>query len=94
MKKIKIFSVLVMLSMLFLINGCAKKEKNVLGNDCSTLSTAYSNAVTAWTANQNQQTCTNMYNALKDYVDGCSILTPAQRQSFNDMLNLENCSGL
>jgi hypothetical protein len=95
MKKIKIFSVLMILSMVFLINGCAKKEKNIInGGNCDALLTAYSNALTAFSTNQTKENCTNVYNTLKDYVNGCATLSAADKKNFNDQLATDFCSGL
>jgi hypothetical protein len=92
MKKFRIFGVLILLSMMFLINGCAKKDK--LTTNCSSLANAVTNSLNAFSANPNTSTCEAYVSAMHDYVNGCSTLTPAEKESINTSLANTNCSGL
>jgi hypothetical protein len=92
MKRIKIYSVFILLSLGFLINGCSKKNDKNDAADCSALSTAYSNALSAYLSNPSKANCTDVYQKLKNYLDGCAVLTPAERESLNNSLAQENCS--
>jgi uncharacterized lipoprotein YajG len=91
MKRMKIFGVLMMLSMVFLINGCSKKDNKV--DNCSALATSFTNAASAFTSNPTKQTCDAYIQALKNYVNGCATLTPSLKQTYDQILNAQNCSG-
>jgi len=83
-----------MLGMVFLINGCSKKDSTNNVDNCASLLTSFTNAYTAFATNQTQQTCNAYIQALRNYVNGCATLTPAQKQSYNQELNSADCGVL
>jgi hypothetical protein len=93
MKKIKIFSVLVMLGMVFLINGCKKDDNKKDGQNCDQLSTAISNALTVYMASPTTENCTAFYDAVQNFYDGCSAVTDAQRAQWDALIASSDCSG-
>jgi PBP1b-binding outer membrane lipoprotein LpoB len=93
MKKLKRISVLLLLSMFFLINGCSKKDKKSDTDNCNDLANAASAAVSAYIANPNEQTCNAFVSAIHNYYDGCALVDAAARQTYDSMIDASNCSG-
>jgi len=86
MKKLRIYIALLGLSILFILSSCTKKKS------CSELTDDYSDALTVFITNPTQQTCENYIDALRDYIDGCSNLTPAERAALEDDLDNSDCN--
>ena len=80
---------LLCLGALFSISGCTKKESP---KNCDELATDFQAALVAFLSNQNRETCEDYYDALSDYINGCAILTPAERAQFEEELDDIDCS--
>ncbi len=91
MKRTKIYIVLVLICTIFLINGCSKKEKTA--DNCATLSTAASDALTAYSANPNSTTCEAFVQAINNYYQGCDLIPASVKQSYDVWLQQVDCSG-
>jgi hypothetical protein len=84
----KIYSMLVLACMLFLINGCSKAKDSV---DCSSLSQAVATAASTYSANLTPANCNAYKTAIQNYINGCSVITSAERESLNASLAALNC---
>ncbi len=90
MKRTKIFVTVLLVSTVFLMNGCSKKEKTT--DNCVTLSVKLSNAYSAFAANQTQATCEAYVQAIDNYLNGCDLIDAVTRAEYEDWRDSENCS--
>ena len=90
MKRFKTYLGLILLFTVFLINGCKKKEEKTAS--CEELSSKYASAVTAFITSPTEATCNALEEAVVAYVNGCAILTPAEKQELQDSLEDNDCA--
>ena len=93
MKKIRIISLMGLLSMLFLINGCAKKDDKKNSDNCAALTNAASAAATAYVTNTAEATCNAFVKAVQDLENGCSLIDASTKATYDDFVANANCSG-
>lgn len=88
MKKIKIFGGLAIIGMMFLITDCSKKDSP---SACVSLSTAMTNAASAYASNQSSANCSAYVQSIKNYINGCSVITASEKTSLDAELNSMSC---
>ncbi len=89
MKKLKIYFILLCTGVLFCISGCTKKESP---KSCDALAADFEAALTAFITNPTRETCEDYVDALEDYINGCALLTPAERAQFQQSIDDADCS--
>lgn len=90
MNKVNLFltaGMIISLSLLF--NSC--KKETVTTENCNQYVEAFNVAMQAYIINPTEETCVDYAQALKNYVDNCGLLTPAQRAEFEEDYNELNC---
>jgi hypothetical protein len=95
MKKLTTFFIVVLIGLASLsVNSCKKTADALTPNpaNCDALLNAYSAAVNAYILDQSVANCEAYVDALDNYINGCAILTPAQKQAYNDELDNIDCS--
>lgn len=94
MKRTKIYIFLMLLGMVFLFDGCSKKDDDdgPTGKSCEELADDYYNAVVAFSTNPTEATCNAFEDAVEDYLNGCAILSLAQKQELQQALDENDCS--
>ena len=91
MKRSKIYLVLILVSTLFLFDGCAKKTENK-ADDCTTLAQKASDAADAFVVSQTEATCEAYVQSIQDYYNGCDLIPAATKQSYDAWLASIDCS--
>jgi len=89
MKKSSISILLVVSAVVFILLGC-KKDNNVTDR-CPELEATYTDALNAFSSNPSTATCKDYKEAVNDYIDGCTLITPAQRASLDAALETLDC---
>jgi hypothetical protein len=89
MKKIKLFGGLAIIGMMFLITDCKKKDSSP--DNCATLSSNMITAASAYASNQSSANCSAYAQSINSYVNGCSVLTPAEKQTLQNEASSMNC---
>jgi hypothetical protein len=72
------------------MNGCKKKEEKSLS--CEELLTNYSTTLTAFITTPTEATCDAFEKAAQDYLNGCALLSPAEKQQVQQSLDENDCS--
>jgi hypothetical protein len=88
MKKNKLYFIGVLVCTVLILAACAKSK----ADRCDELSTAWSNAATAFGTTPSASTCEDYLNKLQDYMDGCAKLTPSERASLQSSIDNTDCS--
>ena len=94
----KIYSILTLsffILMSISIFSCDKdKDTEPDVNQCVVLGEAYVEALTAYINDPTSEKCENFVQAAQDYINGCAILTPAQKAEIQEQLDEADCSNL
>jgi hypothetical protein len=77
---------------IFLFNGCKKDKDDGSNLNCDQLYANYTNALTAFLTTPSEATCNAFEDAVQDYLNGCAVLTPAQKQELQQALDENDCS--
>ena len=89
MKKVLFFTAAVMFSLSIVIISCNKDDNPI---NCTQLALDYSNAASAYTADQSDANCNTLKNAIEDYLDSdCAALTTAYRVTLQTELEALPC---
>ena len=91
MKRSKIYIVLVLISALFLFDGCKKKTEDK-ADDCTSLSENASNASQAFITNPSEATCEAYVQAIHDLYNGCTAISAAIKDNYDAWLASVDCS--
>jgi uncharacterized protein YceK len=91
MKKSMVFVGLMMFFTIILLSGCKKEETKT--ENCNELHTNYASATTAFITAPSEATCNAYKEALVAYLNGCAILSPADKKELQDTLDDEDCKG-
>lgn len=89
MKKVSLLLTAGMILVFLSLISC-KKETTTTAN-CDQYVEAFNVASQAYIINPTEETCVDYAQALKNYVDNCGLLTPAQRAEFEEDYNELNC---
>ena len=94
MKKVNfILTVGLLIIMSLTVNSCKKDKDDVLSDNCDALATAYNDAAMAYMSDPtNSEKCEDFVEAVTKYIEGCGILTPQQKQEFQDAVDAADCS--
>ena len=95
MKKFYTVLTLILLILTGLTISSCKKDKtnDPVSNNCDALANAYSQALLDYTNDPtNSEKCQNFVDAVTNYINGCAILTPQQKQEFQDAVDAADCS--
>jgi len=96
MKRSKIYILLVVLGMVFLFDGCSKKDKDdgVVNLTCEQLANNYINAATVFNepGNQTEANCEAWKDALEDFVNGCDYYAGYNKEELQQTLSQIDCS--
>jgi 6-phosphogluconate dehydrogenase (decarboxylating) len=94
MKKFRTLISIVVFSIIMLsVNSCKKATDAINPTDnCDELMDAYTVALNAWVSTPSETTCEAYVDALDKLINGCAILTAAQRAEFNNQLEDADCS--
>ena len=84
----------MLLSMVFLFNGCSKKDKDDDGlNDrCDELYTDWYNKLITLSTNPTEANCEAYKDALQDFIEGCTYYTGINRAELQQELDEIDCS--
>ncbi len=73
------------------LSSC-KRPGDVIAGNCDEYSNDYSAKVQAFSSAPSKASCTALVASLDKLVNKCTLLTPAQRQQYNQSLADINCS--
>jgi hypothetical protein len=95
MKRSKIYILLMVLGMVFMFDGCSKKDKDSdVALDCEQLANNYVNAWTAFITegNQTEANCEAWKDALEAFINGCDYYTGYNKEDLQQQLSEIDCS--
>ncbi|HJX71211.1 MAG TPA: hypothetical protein VJ346_04645 [Bacteroidales bacterium] len=91
MKRAKIYIFLMLLGMVFILNGCSKKDEPKTLS-CDELSANFSNALVAFSSNPTEATCAAYEEAVVDFLEGCSYYAGYDRAELQQWIDENDCS--
>lgn len=93
-KQISFFSIFILIIGTFLLISCHKDKvsDDIDSGKCNELFDAYYQANLDFQMDRNDPAkCEAFVSATQDYIDNCAILTPEQKQEFQQAIDESNC---
>lgn len=92
MKRSQIYTVILLVCMVFVLEGCRVKKALDDFSDCLTLSTDYLEKYNAFMEDQTKANCEAYKASLQKYVDDCDEATAESREDLEQEIAEMDCS--